>query len=313
MLADNDQLTLEEFARCIGATPDDIPGNIQDLIAQTDLRYRRLSTQERDAVMLSILKKLEADEFVRVGRERKGIWEKAWSASAKSFQERPTLEGLLPEYHTRTRQVVRLNREYVQSVETGNLENSFSQVFRRWLFQKYLGSAGTIYEFGCGSGFNLAILAQMYPDKKLHGLDWAESAVQLVNQIGQTQGWRVQGRMFDFFAPDPSLTLEDNSAVLTLCALEQIGDKHENFLWFLLDRSPALCLNMEPLCELYDPDNLVDYMAYRYHKQRGYLDGYLTRLRQLEAEGRIEILKTQRVTFGNLYHEGYSFIAWRPN
>ena len=70
---------------------------------------------------------------------------------------------------------------------------------------------------------------------------------------------------------------------------------------------------MEPLCELYDPDNLVDYVAYRYHKQRGYLDGYLTRLRQLEAEGRIEILKTQRVYFGNLYHEGYSFIAWRPN
>ena len=81
---------------------------------------------------------------------------------------------------------------------------------------------------------------------------------------------------------------------------------------FLLDRSPALCLNMEPLCELYDQGNLIDYMSYRYHKQRGYLDGYLTRLKQLEGESRIEIVKIQRVLFGNLYHEGYSFVAWRP-
>jgi hypothetical protein len=311
MLPDTRDLTLDEFAGCIGTTANDIPADIQDLIARTGFRYRPLDAQERDTVMLGILKQLDVDQFARVGEERKGIWEKAWAASAENFKRR-SLDGLLPEYHTRTNQIVRLNRQYVQSVESGNLENSFSPAFRRWLFVKYVSPASAVYEFGCGSGFNLTILAQMFPDKNLYGLDWAESAVQLVNQIGQTQGYRLQGRSFDFFAPDRSLQLEANSVVLTMCALEQIGDRHEDFLRFLLGRAPVLCLNMEPLVELYDPDNLVDYLALRYHRQRGYLDGYLTRLRQLEALGKIEILKIQRVYFGNLYHEGYSFVAWRP-
>jgi hypothetical protein len=99
---------------------------------------------------------------------------------------------------------------------------------------------------------------------------------------------------------------------LTMCALEQIGDKHEEFLQFLLRQSPALCINMEPICELYDEDNLLDHLAIRYHKQRGYLEGYLSRLRQLESQGRLTILKAQRVFFGNVYHEGYSFVVWKP-
>jgi hypothetical protein len=69
---------------------------------------------------------------------------------------------------------------------------------------------------------------------------------------------------------------------------------------------------MEPLLDLYDQDNLVDYLAVRFHTFRGYLSGFLPRLRQLEAEKRIEILKVQRMNFGSLYHEGYSFVVWRP-
>ena len=73
---------------------------------------------------------------------------------------------------------------------------------------------------------------------------------------------------------------------MTYAALEQIGNNHEAFIQFLMRKSPLLCVNVECLCELYDDNALVDYLAIKYHKKRNYLDGYLTRLQQLQADGK---------------------------
>ncbi len=304
-------LTVADFATAFGTTCDDIPQDVQALIHAYDFRYRKLLQEERDLVILKIQKQLDANSFARVGKERKGIWEKAWSERAANFRDgNYKLENLIPNYID-SNPVVRLNGDYVLP-RNPNFERNFSEVLRLWLFKKYLAPTQAIYEFGCGSGFNLTMLAKLYPEKDLVGLDWATSAVQLVNSIGENHGLRLKGRQFDFFAPDKDLELAGNCAVVTMCALEQIGDNHEAFIQFLLDKSPALCLNMEPLCELYDAEQLVDYLAISYHKQRGYLEGFWSRLKQLAAEGKVEIQKVQRVSFGSLYHEGYSFVAWRP-
>ena len=97
-----------------------------------------------------------------------------------------------------------------------------------------------------------------------------------------------------------------------MCALEQVGPRHDRFVEFLLQKKPGICVNMEPLLELYDETNLVDYLAARYHRKRGYLEGFLTALRTLADKGHIEILDVRRFFFGSLYHEGYSYVAWRP-
>ena len=73
-----------------------------------------------------------------------------------------------------------------------------------------------------------------------------------------------------------------------------------------------MCVHLEPLVELYDEDSLFDYPAIRYHRKRGYLDGYLTALRKLEREGRAEILDTRRLQFGSFFQEGYSLVMWKP-
>ena len=136
--------------------------------------------------------------------------------------------------------------------------------------------------------------------------------MNLLNLIGKTHHLHIEGRKFDFFNPDFQLEMGAGSIVLAMCALEQIGQKHGKFLEFLLQKSPDLFINMEPLHEFYDKTNLVDYLAMGYHFGREYLTGYLTSLRQLEAEKKIEILQVQRPHFGSLYHEGYSFVVWRP-
>ena len=84
------------------------------------------------------------------------------------------------------------------------------------------------------------------------------------------------------------------------------------FVQFLLDRRPAICINVEPIAEWYDPDNLVDALALKYHHHRGYLRNYLSSLRDLEQRGRVQIIATRRLYFGSLYHEAYSYVIWRP-
>ena len=69
---------------------------------------------------------------------------------------------------------------------------------------------------------------------------------------------------------------------------------------------------MEPTIELYDESNLLDYLAMRFHVKRGYTEGYLPRLRELESQNKVEILKVKRLFFGSLYMEGYSCLIWRP-
>jgi hypothetical protein len=92
-----------------------------------------------------------------------------------------------------------------------------------------------------------------------------------------------------------------------------VGPRHEAFLQFLLQQRPRVCVHMEPMLELYDPRNDVDALAIQYHTTRGYLSGFLPRLWQLEAEGRIDMLQVQRMQFGSLFHEAYSIVVWRPH
>ena len=51
-------------------------------------------------------------------------------------------------------------------------------------------------------------------------------------------------------------------------------------------------------------------MAILYHKKRNYLDGYYTALLEGQEKGLINIIKSQRIQFGGLYHDGWSLIIF---
>lgn len=305
------ELTLEDFARLFGTTIDDIPYDCRELIAKMDFRYKILTGAERDRIILCVLKKIHSDSLSVVGNGRKSIWEKGWAENYHNFLSKDyDINELTPKYY-RPNQTLRLHRNYVATCEA-NFEFNFFKVFRSWLFKKYFKDAKSIYEFGCGPGHNLVTLAELFPTKKIHGLDWSVSSRDLVDKIAEVHKYNLAGHLFDMFSPDNTLEITKNSAILTIGALEQLGSDHESFLQFLLKKSPELCLNVEPLCELYDGDHLLDYLAIKYMQKRKYLMNYLGRLRQLENDGKIEILTTQRMFFGSLYYDGWSFVLWRP-
>ena len=79
-----------------------------------------------------------------------------------------------------------------------------------------------------------------------------------------------------------------------------------------MKNSPSLVIHVEPIGELLDQNNLMDYLSLEYFKKRNYLSGYLTRLRELESRQEIEIIMAQRSYMGSFFIDGYSIIIWRP-
>lgn len=305
------EVTLEDFARSFGTTIEDIPDECRQLIEGTDFTYEILTGPKRDAVILEVLKKIESDQQVIGARERQDVWEKGWSENLQDFVKSDcNLDCLVPKF-IRPNQVVRLDGNYILP-SNSNFELDYYAVFRLWLFKKYLSDFDCIYEFGCGTGFNLVVLARLYPGKELFGLDFVPSSVELVNKIGAAHQHNIKGRLFDMISPDETLTLGKNSAVFTIGSVEQLASRFDAFLQFLLDQSPSLCIHVEPTIEFYDDDLLTDYLAKKFHQKRGYTENYLTRLRELETQKKIEILKAKRPYFGSLFMEGYSYIVWRP-
>ncbi|MEA2905400.1 MAG: hypothetical protein QOI12_2787 [Alphaproteobacteria bacterium] len=302
------QFTVDDFLSALDMPPGSA-ALIAPQVAKYDLSYRRLGVEERAALVREVLARL--DSFSKVGAHRYQIWDQSWSELAGRFAASGgALSSLEPSFIGAS-PVVRLGDDYARPADP-RFELYWFRILRLWLFKTYLAEFDRVLEFGCGSGYNLAALAELYPEKELVGLDWSEAAVALVGRIGATQDRRLIGRQFDFFDPDPSLALGKTSAVMTFAALEQTGTRFTRFLDWLLERKPGLVINMEPALELYDADRPFDQLAVRYHTGRDYLSGYFPGIRELANEGKAQILKLLRPRFGSLYHEGYSLLIWRP-
>ncbi len=305
------KLEVNDFAGLFGVSPAALPTEVKDLIGMLDFRYKTISPEDQEQIMLGVLKRVDSKQLSVSGKKRKKDWERGWAETLNNFVENMSdLDELTPKY-LRPDQPARYNQGYIMPCDK-KFELNFYTVFRKWLYRKYLKNASSIYEFGCGTGYNLVLIAEQYPHKKLYGLDWASSSVCLVNKISEFHGYDMTGIRFDMFHPREDLVVPERSIFLTMNSLEQIGNKHEQLIQFFIKKNPMLCVHSEPLVELYDENNLVDYLAVRYHIRRNYLNNYLTRLRELEREGAVKILKIHRVPFGSLYHEGYSLLIWKP-
>jgi hypothetical protein len=305
------ELSISELAQLFGGTIEEVQALCEPLLSSLDLRYRPITGPERDSLILSILKRIDAADLQISGEDRRSDWEKGWGENLKEFVDSGyDLKNLVPKYFKKN-VPVRLFSDYVQPADPDFVLNC-TRLFRSWLFKKNLSSVDVIYEFGCGPATHLAYLANLYPGKELVGLDWASSSQKIIKLLADHRGLKITGRGFDFFHPDETIDIKKNSAILTFGALEQIGNRHDAFLDFLLQRKPALCINVECLAELYNEEILSDYMALKYHLRKNYLNGYLTKLREFETKGLIAIITAHHQQFGNIFDDSHSYAVWRP-
>jgi len=208
---------------------------------------------------------------------------------------------------------MRFRGQYIRS-DIPYFERRLGAIFREQLFRKYLSDKSSIFEFGWGTGTVLMELSKRFPGRPLIGLDWAETSQRIMWALRDKLSMaNLIGVQFDMFNPDYRVHMEGgNCALLTVASLEQLGDDWGRFLNFIMDKKPAIVVNIEPFVELYDEFNLIDYLASKYHAKRNYLTGYLPAVERLAGSGKIEILAKARAYFGNMYHEGYSYLVWRP-
>lgn len=281
-----------------------------DLIPEGDFSYRILDDKERDEVIVNILKKIESDNKIVGMPERTDTWSKGWLESLEEFRKIGTPTSLIPRY-MKPNQFMRLNRQFVYTNDP-HFEWHAYQIFKLCLFAKYLKDFKYIYELGCGTGHNLLTLAQLFPEKILYGFDFVKSSSDLVNLIASKFNYNITGDLFDMLQPDMSKSLKPNSVVLTCGAIEQLASNTTPILEYLLSQPIELCVHLEPIYELYEETNLVDYLAMKFHIKRGYTVGYLPKLQELEKQGKIDILEIKRLSFGSLYMEGYTCIIWKP-
>ena len=182
-------LSLEDFARSFGTTPEALPEECRKVIEENDFSYTIPREAERDRIILDVLKKTDSDRQVIGAPERQEVWQKGWEENLKEFiAGGKKLETLVPRF-IRAGQPIRFDGNFILPVNP-LFELAFLRVFRIWLFKTYFSALDPIYEFGCGTGFNLVELAQMYPGKTYVGLDFVP-ALRLPDR-GDRQSLRLE-------------------------------------------------------------------------------------------------------------------------
>ena len=95
--------------------------------------------------------------------------------------------------------------------------------------------------------------------------------------------------------------------------MEQVGHSHVDFINYLIEQNPQICIHVEPIGEMLNPkENLIDFLSVAYFEKRNYLKNLVNTLENLESSGRIEIINKKRSFIGSLYVDGYSIIIWKP-
>lgn len=306
----SNNINLEDFSKLFNVPINEFPECCIEYIQKNNFHYRIPTGKERESYLLNAIKRVDSGELTKSGHQKQAIWEKGWSENLQAFTSTGDIKELIPKF-VRTDSPVRLSGKGYIIPQNSNFETAFVTVLRFLVFRKYLINVDSVFEFGCGTGLNLVALAKLYPKKKLHGLDWTQASVNILSSLND-EVCSIEGHLFDMFHPQKKeLMVPLNSGFLTIGAMEQLGRDYGNFLEFMLSKRPSIVIHVETMYELYDDNQLFDYVAKRYVKARNWLYGYLKTLREYEENDMIELVDIRR-PFGSFYHDGYSLVVWRP-
>ncbi len=296
------KITIQDFESAFG---EELSSFVKEKISGFIFEYEEVQEREKDFLVLNILKSISAG-LRKAGPHREQDWIHGWAENRDEVKQsiKPKYFGKLPH--------VRWKGKFIKPISE-DFEYNMAQVLQFWLFEKYMSGFTSIYEFGCGTAHNLLRAEEVSPAAKLYGLDWATSSQETIREINKLHGKDIQGHNFNFFEIDHNLKLDESSAVYTFAALEQVGEDHTDFIDYLIEQNPSICLHVEPIAELLDPEsNLLDHLSVEYFRERNYLRNFYNHLKDLETSGKIEIIKAQRSQIGSFYVDGYSIVAWRP-
>jgi len=309
-MVEKQRITGDDFLRMFDCHLDELPERLLSGLNRMNTEYREANVVELEEYVLYVLNLINLHDITRTKEENLEAFEKGWEENLESIiSGKVSSESLKPKYF-RGSKFLRYSKKLIIT-DNLDLEYDLFTLARYLIFNKYLSKAEDIYEFGCGSCQNLLMLSEIFPSKRLYGLDWTNASTRIAGLLSESQNRNIAGIVFDMMAPSPEIVLKPHSAVFTIHSLEQLGKEHEGLLSFILASRPDIVMHYEPIMEFYDQDNLLDYLALLYSQKRNYLSGFWTALCKLQEQNKIEILESIRPYLGGIIHEA-SLIVWRP-
>jgi hypothetical protein len=302
-------LSVEDFE---AAFAEKLSPFVADRVRKYAFQYQEFTPKEHDFLLKVIVQALLDPNLVQAGEHRLDQWESGWGENLDLISNNPKdVAMIIPKYFNKYG-AIRWCGRFIRPVSE-QFEYRSLAVIQDWLFDKYLRDAPAIYEFGCGTGYNLLRARDFNPTATLWGLDWATASQQIIERL-RTDGVDpdIHGHNFDYFNPDESFKLAPDAVIYSVASLEQVGSRWEKFVDYIIRNRPKLCVHIEPVGEMLDPDTLIDYLSIEYFKKRNYLEGFLDGLREMEKQGKVRIHNTQRSYIGSLFIEGYSVVVWSP-
>lgn len=304
-------LTIGDFELLLG---DHTRGPVALAVAEAAegyrFAYRNLDQGETDAALRQIDR--NSRQATPLNFTNLGHWTHQWERAWQRFNNSKFDLGALRPCYLGKHTPLRYSGAFIEPADE-LFEAKSLEVILCWVQRKFFEGLSTVYEFGCGSGHNLVTLARHFPGVEFCGFDWAPASPKILQKVRKVHGLRVWGERRNLLEGFPS---EDPSrrpfGVLTVGALEQTGLEYTRFFDAMLAARPARVVHLEPMVEFYNHHTAMGHASIKYHLRRGYWAGGLAYLEALEREGRIELLRTRRVTFGSLNVEGYNHIVWRP-
>ncbi|EAV40866.1 hypothetical protein SIAM614_08234 [Stappia aggregata IAM 12614] len=280
--------------------------------AESHLRYRRPTTDERDKILLDVVGFLQDDSLKRSGAHRIDAWRKGWGEIHDRIAEASfDYDTLCPQYFKFD--AFRFDGDYALRQDK-LFEFALCHAVKTTLYANYIQDGDRIVDLGTGSAANVYLLLNMFKSSQVVGADWAEPSVEITNKISTYYDGRAMGARLDMLSLEgrESLgTLTDN-VVLSVHSFEQLGTQWQGILKMLLEAKPKICIQIEPIYENYEDEPIFDALGRLYHNKRGYLRGYQTELMRLADANKVEILDQRRLTFGTMLHEPYGVLVWRP-
>jgi hypothetical protein len=307
----NKKLIINDFCEFFNCTSADLPKETLTIINRCNWEYQEIEGCELNGLIESAFERVVNKGFTQVKNHDSSRWEKGWGENLEEFKKsNHNFNSLMPKY-IRPDMPIRLNGKFIKTFDK-NFEHNWYSVLRDWFFRTELKDFDCIYEFGSGSGHNIAELAKIYPNKKIYGFDWVQPSVDIILDMRDKLNLNVDGSIFNFFMPDFNLEIKPNSAIITMGALEQTGNEYKDFFDFLMQKKPAACFHFEPIYEHYNKNILFDYLAARAHEEKNFWKGAIPFLKDLESNKKVKINKSRRISFGSLALEGYSQLFWKP-
>ena len=158
----------------------EIDSSIKERFEKYNFNYDLLTEAEMNDYLVNVVNVLTND-IVRSGEHRINEWESGWGENLTKFKLTKDINDLVPRYHSKNK-YVRWNKQIVKPQDV-NFDYNIHTIFIDSILKHYFNNVDSIFEFGCGPGYHLLRLKDIFTDKNLYGSDWTVASQELIKEI----------------------------------------------------------------------------------------------------------------------------------